>query len=301
MILYALDEVLFWDNIPILKRFIERITLEHYPHDPDGYFLEKDKFLAQHIPDKKTFIAKLENYSKCGLAVWVSGRSQLCDDIDTESMIKAIKTSSRVENGKSKAVQASKWQQTKPDFWGVYSDNVLHNAESNRILELTIGAGGGTNAVMMNMQDNDYYMGVDIDFVCAKNADALAKHYNVNGLGIAASLWNLPFDDETFTSVCSNAGLEECREIPTILTEAVRVLAPKGRITLHCIKREKSPWYSCFSKYGFTESETDYWLKKIRLFSDSEQIKDLLKSKGLYLKEQKDDESLGHIIVFEKQ
>ncbi len=299
MILNALDEVLFWDNIPLLKNFIRQNTRRYYPHNPDAFYAEKDMFLRQHIPDKETFISKLVHYSQYGTATWVSGRNGLSDDIDMNSMIKAIKTSSRIENGRKKAIQASKWQETNPDFWDFYSSNVLYK-DSNYTLELTVGAGGGTNAVMANMGDGDYYMGVDIDFVCAKNADAMAKHYHINGLGIATSLWNLPFNDGMFTSICSNAGLEECREIPTILAEAVRVLAPKGRITIHCLRQEKTLWYSYFEKYGFTPAEAREWLRKVRLFADVDQVKELLVNNGLSLIGQKADENLGHIIVFEK-
>ena len=299
MILNALDEILFWDNIPALKSFIHQNLLKNYPHDPENFYAEKSKFLKQYIPKKETFISKLTYYSQNGTATWVSGRNGLSDDIDKDSMIKAIKTSSQIENGWKKALQASKWQETNPNFWHFYSSNILYN-QNNHILELTVGAGGGTNSVMMNMHENDYYMGVDIDFVCAKNADALAKYYKVNGLGISTSLWNLPFDDEMFTSVCCNAGLEECREIPTILAEAARVLAPKGRMTIHCLRQEKALWYPYFEKYGFTPTETKEWLCKVRLFSDVDQVKELLKSRGLSLIDQKDDERLGHIIVFEK-
>lgn len=299
MILNALDEILFWENISLLKSFIHQNMLMYYPNDPENFYLEKDMFLKQHIPDKETFRSKLIHYSRNGTATWISGRNGLSDDIDINSMIKAIKASSQIENGKKKASQASKWQEANPNFWHFYSSNVLHN-DSNRILELTVGAGGGTNAVMMDMHESDYYMGVDIDFVCAKNADALAKYYKINGLGIATSLWNLPFDDEMFTSVCSNVGLEECREIPTILSEAVRVLAPKGRITIHCLSQGKALWYSYFEKYGFTQAEARDWLCKVRLFSDVDQVKELLKINGLSLQDQKDDEKLGHIIVFEK-
>ncbi len=299
MVLNSLDEVLFWDNIPALKSFIHENMMKNYPDNPENFYLEKDVFLKRHIPDKETFISKLIYYSQNGSATWASGRNGLSDDIDKHSMIKAITRSSRIENGEKKAIQASKWQETNPDFWRFYSSNVLHN-NSNHILELTVGAGGGTNAVMMNMREKDYYMGADIDFVCAKNADALAKYYKVNGLGIATSLWSLPFDNEMFTSVCSNAGLEECREIPTILTEAVRVLAPKGRFIIHCLRQEKTLWYSYFQRYGFSPSEARDWLCKIRLFSDVDQVKELLTENGLFLLDEKDDEKLGHIIVFEK-
>lgn len=299
MILNALDEILFWDNISLLKNFIYQNMGKFYPHDFGSFYSEKDKFLREHIPDKQSFLFKLTDYYKNGTAAWVSGRNGFSDDINRNSMIKAIKQSSRLENGRKKALQASKWQEANPDFWRFYSNNVLYN-DSNLVLELTVGAGGGTNAVMMNMRESDYYMGVDIDFACAKNADAMAKYYKVNGLGIATSLWNLPFEDGIFTSVCSNAGLEECREIPTILTEAVRVLAPKGRITIHCLNRESVLWYSYFEKYGFTSAEAKDLLRKVRLFSDVEQVKELLRSNGLSLIDQKNDEKLGHIIVFEK-
>lgn len=299
MILNALDEVLFWENISILKSFIRQNITKYYPHDSESFYLEKNAFLKYHIPDKETFISKLIDYSQNGTTNWISGRNGLSDDIDRASMIKSIKTSSQIENGRKKALQASKWQETNPDFWHFYSNNVLYN-DSNYILELTIGAGGGTNVIMMNMRENDYYMGVDIDFVCAKNADAFAKHYGANGLGIATSLWNLPFDDNMFTSVCSNAGLEECREIPTILAEAARVLAPKGRIIIRCLHQKKSLWYSYFERYGFTLAEARDWLCKVRLYSDVDQVKELLKSNGLSLIDQKVDEKLGHTIVFEK-
>lgn len=299
MILNALDEILFWDNIPLLKNFIKENTEKYYPNDYEKYYVEKNKFIRENIPDKSAFVKKLQNYSVHGEAKWVSGRNGMCDDIGAEQMTKAITYSSKAKNAEQRALKASEWQNTAPNFWQYYSDNVLHN-RGNRILELTIGAGGGTNAIMRNMAGDDYYMGADIDFVCAKNADALAKYYKINGLGIAASLWNLPFEDGMFTSVCTNAGLEECREIPAILTEAVRVLAPKGRIIVRCLQKEKTLWWEYFESYGFTARETAEWLEKVRLFSGAEQVKELLKSHGLAQAGQLDDERLGHIVVFEK-
>ena len=78
---------------------------------------------------------------------------------------------------------------------------------------------------------------------------------NINGLGIATSLWHLPFEDNMFTSVCSNAGLEECREIPTIIQEAYRVLMPGGKIVLRCLNTDKTQSYARFEQYGFSEEE----------------------------------------------
>lgn len=100
--------------------------------------------------------------------------------------------------------------------------------------------------------------------------------------------------------VCSNAGLEECREIPTILKEAVRVLKPHGRLVLHCLNREKSIWISLFLKYGFSTEEAMDWLRKVRLFAEVEQIEALALDMNLRVIDKKSDVKLGHILVFEK-
>lgn len=299
MILNALDEVLFWDDINALKIFTKQNYDKFFPHDFENSRKNQEEFFKSVIPDKAEFIRRLKNYEKVGQPFWISGRNELSDDIDVNSMIKAISVSSKIDNGEQKAKQASKWQENNPSFWNFYTENILHQQE-NRILELTIGAGGGTNAVMREMTPRDYYMGVDIDFVCAKNADALAKYYNINGLGIATSLWKLPFADSMFTSVCSNVGLEECREIPTIVAEAYRVLKPGGKIVLHCVSTRKMQSYERFEQYGFSEEEMIYWSKEIRMYTSPQGVEELLNSAGFKFYGRLVDEKLGSILVFEK-
>lgn len=299
MVLNALDEVLFWEDIDALKQFTKQNIDRFYPHDYKNYCKNAEAFFKSTIPDKAEFIRRLENYAKIGQPFWISGRNELSDDIDTSTMIKAISVNSKMSNGEQKAKQASKWQENNPLFWNFYTNNILH-IQDNYILELTIGAGGGTNAIMKKMTALDFYMGVDIDFACAKNADALAKYYNINGLGIATSLWKLPFDDCMFTSVCSNAGLEECREIPTIIKEAYRVLKPKGKIVLHCLNTNKMQAYTRFEQYGFAEEEMIYWAKQIRMYSSAEGIEELLTNYGFKYYNRLADENLGSILVYEK-
>ena len=299
MILNALDEVLFWDDIDVLKTFTKQNCDRFYPHDFENYHKNQESFFKSVIPNKAEFIRRLENYAKVGQPFWISGRNELSDDIDTNSMIKAISISSKIDNGEQKAKQASKWQENNPSFWNFYTDSILHQQE-NRILELTIGAGGGTNAVMREMTPRDYYMGVDIDFVCAKNADALAKYYSINGLGIATSLWKLPFEDCMFTSVFSNAGLEECREIPTIIEEAYRVLMPGGKIVLRCLNTNKMQAYARFEQYGFSKEEMIYWAKRIRMYASAEGVEELSRAVGFKFYKRLMNEKLGSILVFEK-
>ncbi len=299
MILNAMDEVLFWENIPLLCNFISQNAAKYFPHNPESFYKEKDAFFAKNIPDKNDFLRRLQHYAENGTPTWVSGRNQLSDNITLIDLQKAIKVSSTIENGKKKAAQAERIFANVPAFWNFYTENILH-APNNTVLELTIGAGCGTTAVMQNMKENDFYIGVDIDFTCAKNADALAKHFGVNGLGIATSLWNMPFDDEMFTCVCSNVGLEECREIPTILKEAIRVLASGGRLVLHCVHAEKSPWYPYFAKYGFFTDQARDWLQALRLYAGIEQIEYLAKRCGLKAVKKYFDQVRGAVLVFEK-
>ena len=299
MIMNALDEVLFWDDIETLITFTKQNSKRFYPHDFENYRKSQDAFFKSVIPDKAEFVRRLQYYAVVGKPIWISGRNELSDDIDADTMIKAISVSSKISNGEQKAKQASKWQENNPSFWKFYADNILH-LKNNRILELTVGAGGGTNAVMKEMTECDYYMGVDIDFVCAKNADALAKYYGINGLGIATSLWKLPFDDCMFTSVCSNVGLEECREIPTIVAEAYRVLKPGGKIVLHCVNTLKMQSYERFEQYGFSEEEIIYWSKEVRMYTSAEGVEELLNDAGFNFYRRLVDEKLGSILVFEK-
>ena len=124
MVLNALDEILFWNDINLLKSFIKENMRKYYPNNKENFYKEKDKFLKLHIPSKEKFINKLEEYIKCGSAVWVSGRNGVCDDINRASLLKVICVSSKYENGREKAQRASSWQIS--EFWDYYSNSVLY-------------------------------------------------------------------------------------------------------------------------------------------------------------------------------
>lgn len=299
MIFNAIDEVLFWEDLDTLKEFDKENFKKFYPHDFKGWCKVSKEFMRSIIPDKAEFTRRLEKYAESGEPVWIAGRNNSIDDIDTEQMLKAI-AYSKAANGEQKATKANQIQEKYRASCDLYTDNVFH-MQSNRILELTVGAGGGTTLVMKRMTENDYYMGVDIDFICAKNADAIAKYYNVNGLGIATSLWNLPFEDDMFTSVCCRKGLNECREIPTILKEAYRVLKPGGKFVVECIHNIRNTQsYRAFSSYGFSDEDVITWLKKLRMYAGSENTEELLTACGFKFCKRIIDENYGDILVFEK-
>lgn len=298
MICNAIDEVLFWDELDVLKNFYTESTKLFYPHDPKGANKFRKKFMRSVIPTKEDFIKRMEHYAEVGGPVWIASRNQFCDDISRAQMLKAIKFSS-VTNGEERAKRASVYVDKHLEVDAFYTKNILY-ADEIYILELTVGAGGGTTAVMRRMKENDYYMGVDIDFICAKNADAIAKYYGVNGLGIASSLWNLPFEDGMFTSICCSHGLGECREVPTILKEAVRVLAPGGRMVLRLELPAKAQRRNIFDLYDFSDEERSTLLRKVRMYADYEQIEELLYDLGLKKRDLLHIEDSGHVIVFEK-
>jgi len=145
---------------------------------------------------------------------------------------------------------------------------------------MTVGAGVGTNAIVRSMADDMAYVGVDIDFICAKNADAIGRYYNKHALGICASLWHLPFADGIFDVVCSHFGLDECREIDTILDEATRVLKSGGKLVL--VSRHNG-WlrrHSIFETYGIDEEQALDLMRQARLYADFEQLDALIIERG---------------------
>ena len=163
-----------------------------------------------------------------------------------------------------------------------YAEKICSPTEKeHKIMEMTVGAGVGTNAIVRSMTDEMFYMGVDIDFVCAKNADAIGRYYGKNAIGICSSLWNLPFSDNLFDVVCSHFGFDECREIPTILKEAVRVLKPGGRfvsVSRHNVWLRR---HEIFEDYDIGESGALELMRKARLYTDFEQFDVLAGEAGL--------------------
>ena len=164
----------------------------------------------------------------------------------------------------------------------LYAEKVCSATDKeHKIMEMTVGAGVGTNAIVRSMTEDMFYMGVDIDFVCAKNADAIGRYYGKNAIGICSSLWNLPFSDNLFDVVCSHFGFDECREIPTILKEAVRVLKPGGRfvsVSRHNIWLRR---HEIFENYDIGEKEAMELMRKARLYTDFEQLDALAMEMGL--------------------
>jgi len=270
-----LDEVLFWQEIDRVTAKIQELTEKFYPNDPDQYFAEKARFYQEAIGSKEEFCRRLALYRDQGSAKWIASRTGCMDDLSAAGLQKAYQNATR-EEAAARVVRMAAWRERQAGQLDHYTAAIF-NQPSNQILELTIGAGGGTHVLMEKMGQEDSYIGIDIDFKCAKTADGMGKYYGVNALGMCCNLWELPFENGIFSAVCSRGGLEECREIPTILREAARVLRPGGRIVLLC---QASGYLQVlhqrlFDRFGFQRPEAEDWLRDVRLFSNLEQLDEI--------------------------
>lgn len=276
-----LDEVLFWQEIGRVIKQIQTLTEKFYPHDPVQYFAEKDRFYQEAIGSKDEFRRRLALYRDQGATMWISSRTGYMDDLSASGLQKACQNATKDEAAARIARMAS-WREQQHAQLDYYASAIFREP-SNQILELTIGAGGGTHVLMEKMRQKDLYIGADIDFRCAKTAEGMGKYYGVQALGMCCNLWKLPFDDGIFSVVCSRGGLEECREIPTILREAARVLRPGGRAVLHCKESGylHAPHRRLFDQFGFDRVEAETWLGDVRLFANLEQLDETAEGLGL--------------------
>ncbi len=279
------DDILYWENYEPFQRLIQELDRKYDTNNPaqyDKWREERDIFYRQTIPDKENFVQRFQAYALHGKPHWIEGHHRTMNEITEEALLHSFRNISK-ENGIFHVELSEKARK------GWAAQHLSHYAEKicsavndkHKIMEMTVGAGVGTNAIVRSMTDEMFYMGVDIDFLCAKNADAIGRYYGKNAIGICSSLWNLPFSDNLFDVVCSHFGFDECREIPTILKEAVRVLKPGGKfvsVSRHNIWLRR---HGIFEKYDIDESEAMELMNQARLYTDFEHFDTLAVEAGL--------------------
>ncbi len=256
-----------------------------YGDDPANYeswHRDHYDFYKQTIPNKEEFIRRFRYYELHGKPHWIEGHHRTMNELTRQELMDSFRHVTK-ENGEYCVEVSEKarlgWAE---EHLAPYAEKVCAaTSEEHKIMEMTVGCGVGTNAIVRSMTDKMFYTGVDIDFVCAKNADAIGRYYGKNAIGICASLWNLPFSDNLFDVVCSHFGFDECREIPTILKEAVRVLKSGGRLIT--VSRHNA-WlrrHEIFESYDIDEKEALELMRKARLYTDFEQFDALAGEAGL--------------------
>ncbi len=280
------DDILYWEDYESFSRFCREHDRRYDIRDPIEYekwCKARDAFYRRTIPTTAEFVRRFRRYALQGKPHWVDGHHKLINELAEEDLRRCYHYASD-QNGAERVSAAEKARR------GWASQHLPHYADkvctptsnsTHKIMEMTVGAGVGTNAIVRSMADNMAHIGIDIDFICAKNADAIGRYYGKNALGICASLWHLPFENDLFDTVCSHFGLDECREIGTILDEATRVLKPGGKLIL--VSRHNA-WlrrHSIFETYGIGESQALDLMRQVRLYADFEQLNALVAERGL--------------------
>lgn len=278
------DDILYWENYAPCREMLQELERK-YGDDPANYeswHRGHYDFYKQTIPNKEEFIRRFQYYELHGKPHWIEGHHRTMNELTREELMDSFRHVTK-ENGERQVEVSEKarlgWAAR---HLASYAEKVCSaTSDEHKIMEMTVGCGVGTNAIVRSMTDKMFYTGVDIDFICAKNADAIGRYYGKNAIGICASLWNLPFSDNLFDVVCSHFGFDECREIPTILKEAVRVLKPGGKFV--SVSRHNA-WlrrHEIFESYDIGENEALELMRKVRLYADFEQFDALATEVGL--------------------
>lgn len=128
----------------------------------------------------------------------------------------------------------------------------------------------GTCAVLKHLLPGNRMISVDIDFVCVRNADTLAKFFKADDrvCGLNANLWDLPLEDSIFDIVCTHYGLDESREVPTTLSEVARLLKVGGRFIAIARGNPYIRHKEIMKLFGITEQECSHLLQKARMYSE---------------------------------
>lgn len=279
------DDILYWDNYEPFHKLMQELDRRYDISDPiqyDKWCEERDTFYRQTIPTKEEFVRRFQNYTFHGKPHWIEGHHKMMNEITEAELMKSYHFASETNGAcRVKMAENARLGWAKNHLLN-YTDKICAaTTKLHKIMEMTVGAGVGTNAIVRSITDDMYYIGVDIDFVCAKNADVIGRYYGKNALGICSSLWNLPFSDNLFDVVCSHFGFDECREIPTILKEAIRVLKPGGKLV--SVSRHNA-WLrrrAIFETYGIDEDKAIDLMRQARLYTNFKHFDILATEAGL--------------------
>jgi len=306
MVLNELIEVLLWDNIQKYIHFSIENTAKNLPDNEDEYYKQRDNFLLQKVKTKENFATLIDHYHQNGKAIWHgNANSQNCTTIlqaDIDNLFNYGSRRHGAEIAKQMETMSTTWATHLADY-----GKAINYRNNTDILELTIGAGLGTYAAIANLLPNNRMISVDIDYVCVRNADALAKHFNVDDrvCGLNANFWHLPFEDEVFDTVCTHYGLDESREVPTTLNEISRVLKNGGRFIAIARGNPYARHKGIFDLFDIPEQECYPLLQKARMYSGFDGLVAFAKESGLKLIDHKiyDPTKTAHypiMYVFEK-
>lgn len=315
MIQNELIAVLFWDDMGRYMGFEKSLYDEYFPSTgtaalntpaPDAYTRKLRQYWQDQIQTKQEFIRRIHSYAASQSTFkWEDQAIHHWETLRHDNIINTIKNGG-YENGENRyqlyKQMASTWAFHLKD----YAAAVHGGQQDALVLELSVGAGLGTCAVVETLPSSSHMYCVDIDFECARNADGIAAYFNVSDrvCGLSANFWFLPFPDSVFDCVCAHYGIDESREVQTVLSEAARVLKPGGRLVVLARKNPYDRQKHIFDMFGIAEAESRELLKTARLYSGYEDLIELAETYGLTLADKKIYEpDTGHhrvLCVFSK-
>ncbi len=291
-------------------RELIEVILWEYPKEIEKMYSEIDwkkspvpvyiKYIERLLRDKNGIMSAFEKYSKANTEICISENSNA--KITLKQKLDFVKFAKR-SNGKKRTDSKIKGE-------GIYEiyPHFAHAVNRNnpqRIVELGTGAGGGTAAIALRMPENAVLYTADIGFECLGNAVGIAKYQNKQIVPVCANFWYLPFADESIDAVCTYNGLDESRENERTVSEISRILKNGGTFTAVSRKNSFMRQSAVLEPFGFTEQETLAVMKKCRLYSDIETLKELCEKYGLISESQtefKRNENLTFVLsVFVKK
>lgn len=268
-------EIIFWEHSDVITKIYEEIKNDNVVDWNEVYI----KYIKEIHGTKENIFNAFDSYRQKATDVWITGDKS--GNI-TKEQIKHFKDFNKKSIGEKRTI-------TKVNGIGAiwdryrYFGELVCKEETDKILELATGAGGGTASVALYMSNDCALYTVDIGFDCLGNAFGIRKYQNKNIIPVCANFWYLPFKDKNFKTICTACGLDESREIIETLKEVYRVLDDNGRFVVVSRNNAFMRQHRILEPFGFTEKETLEILKECRMYSDLNNLDEICDSLGLKL------------------
>ncbi len=268
-------EIIFWEHPDSIRKIYEEIENDNVVDWNDTYL----KYIKEIHGTKENILNAFDSYRQKSTVVWITGDKT--GNI-TKEQIKTFKKFNKKSIGEKRTTTkingtGSIWDRYR------YFGELVCKEETDKILELATGAGGGTASVALYMPRDCKLYTVDIGFDCLGNAFGIGKYQKKNIVPVCANFWYLPFKDKSFKTVCTACGLDESREIVETLKEVSRVLADNGRFVVVSRNNAFMRQHRVLEPFGFTEKETLEILKNCRMYSDLNSLDEICETLDMKL------------------
>ena len=283
-----LIEIIFWEYPEAITKIYNEINSGNVADWNEIYI----KYIKKILGTKEKILKAFHSYKQKETDIWIKGDKS---GNVTKTQIKKFKKFAHKSTGKDRTITkikgtASLWERYR------YFGKFVCKEQTDRILELATGAGGGTASVALYMPKECELYTVDIGFDCLGNAVGIGKYQKKRIVPVCANFWYLPFKDKSFKTICTVNGLDESREMPETLKEVSRLLADNGRFVVTSRNNAFMRQHRILEPFGFTEKETLEILKDCRMYSDLNNLDEICDSLGMTLmsrKEFRDNENVA--------